>query len=146
MCIMIQTALVFICLRLHIEFTCAVYFSHNSSDYKKFFGNLSSKVEHILPLFPFAEISILGDFEVWVFLSFHQPSCVGSLLLPILHDLVQLVQLYTCIPDHLGDTLNILHVFLACNHSAYIVNVSSPLGYSGHIPISVSCPICPFLL
>ncbi|MPC39686.1 hypothetical protein E2C01_033231 [Portunus trituberculatus] len=45
---------------------CAVYLSPNSSDchYSKFFDYLTSKVEHILSPYPFAEISILGDFSV----------------------------------------------------------------------------------
>ena len=40
------------------------YLSPNSSDYVKFFDYLISKVEHILSHFPYAEISMLGDFNV----------------------------------------------------------------------------------
>ena len=46
------------------KFICAVYLSPNYSDYVKFFDYLTSKVEHILSHFPYAEISILGDFNV----------------------------------------------------------------------------------
>ena len=37
------------------KFICAVYLSSNSSDYIKFFDYLTSKVEYILPHFPYAE-------------------------------------------------------------------------------------------
>ena len=46
------------------KFFCAVYLSPNSSDYRKFFGYLTFKVEYILTLLTFAEISILGDLNV----------------------------------------------------------------------------------
>ena len=45
------------------KFIFAVYLSPNSSNYVKFFDYLNSKVEHILSYFPYAEISILGDFN-----------------------------------------------------------------------------------
>ncbi|MPC67570.1 hypothetical protein E2C01_061746 [Portunus trituberculatus] len=55
----------------------------------------------------------------------------------ILHQLEQLVQH----PDRLGDTSNILELFLISNPFAYTVTLSSPLGSSDHNLISVSCPI-----
>ncbi|XP_063864361.1 uncharacterized protein LOC135102784 isoform X1 [Scylla paramamosain] len=61
----------------------------------------------------------------------------------ILHDLEQLVQHLTHIPDCLRDTPNILHLFLTSNPSAYAVTLSSPLGSSNHNLISVFCPITP---
>ena len=61
----------------------------------------------------------------------------------ILHDLEQLVQHPTRIPDRLGDTSNILDFFLTSNPSAYAVTLSSPLGSSDHNLISVYCPISP---
>ncbi|MPC87157.1 hypothetical protein E2C01_082009 [Portunus trituberculatus] len=48
----------------------------------------------------------------------------------ILHDLEQLVQHPTRIPDRLGDTPNILNLFLTSNPSAYAVTLSSPLNSS----------------
>ncbi|MPC44003.1 hypothetical protein E2C01_037663 [Portunus trituberculatus] len=44
----------------------------------------------------------------------------------------QLVQHPTHIPDRLGDTPNILHLFLTSNPSAYAVTLSSTLGSSDH--------------
>ncbi|MPC34339.1 hypothetical protein E2C01_027724 [Portunus trituberculatus] len=61
----------------------------------------------------------------------------------ILHDLEQLVQHPTRIPDRFGDTPNILDLFLTSNPSAYVVTLSSLLGSSDHNLISVSCPISP---
>ncbi|MPC48072.1 hypothetical protein E2C01_041837 [Portunus trituberculatus] len=47
------------------------------------------------------------------------------------------------IPDSLGDTPNILDLFLTSNPSVYAVTLSSPLGSSNHNLISISCPISP---
>ena len=47
------------------KFICAVYLSPNSSDYVKFFDYLTFNVEYILSHFPYAEISILGDFNIY---------------------------------------------------------------------------------
>ncbi|MPC47081.1 hypothetical protein E2C01_040816 [Portunus trituberculatus] len=112
----------------------------------KFFDYLTSKVEHILSLYPFAEISILREFyihhQLWLSSSFtHYP---GELAFnfAILHDLKQLVQQPTRIPDRLGDTPNILDLFLT-NPLAYAVTLSSPLGSSDHKLIFVLCPISP---
>ncbi|MPC36276.1 hypothetical protein E2C01_029729 [Portunus trituberculatus] len=79
-----------------IKFICAVCLYPNSSDYNKFFDYLSSKVEHILSLYPSVEISMPGDFNL------HHQLCHSSPFIdhpdelvfnfPILHDLEQLVQ------------------------------------------------------
>ncbi|MPC56762.1 hypothetical protein E2C01_050728 [Portunus trituberculatus] len=61
----------------------------------------------------------------------------------IIHDLEQLVQHPTHIPDSHGDTLNILDLFLTSDPSACAVTLSSPLSSSNHNLISVSCPIFP---
>ena len=52
-------------------------------------------------------------------------------------------QFPTRIPDRLGDTPNILYLFLTSNHSGYSVKLSSPLGFSDHNLISVTCSITP---
>ncbi|MPC45069.1 hypothetical protein E2C01_038754 [Portunus trituberculatus] len=51
------------------KFICAVYLSPNSSDYSKFFDYLTSKAEHILFFYPFAEISMFTTS-----FGFHLPS------------------------------------------------------------------------
>ncbi|MPC58129.1 hypothetical protein E2C01_052124 [Portunus trituberculatus] len=126
---------------------CAACLSPNSSDYSKFFDYLTSKVGHILSLYPFAEISMLGDFNVhhllWLFSPFTDHPGELAFNFAILHDLEQLVQRPTRIPDRLGDTPKILDLFLTSNPSAYAVTLSSPLGSSDHNLISVSCPISP---
>ncbi|MPC48268.1 hypothetical protein E2C01_042036 [Portunus trituberculatus] len=55
----------------------------------------------------------------------------------------QLVQHPTRIPDCLGDTPNILDLFLISNPSADAVTLDSQLGSSDHNLISVSCPFSP---
>ncbi|MPD03568.1 hypothetical protein E2C01_099209 [Portunus trituberculatus] len=95
-------------------------------------------------LYPFAEISILEDFNVhhhlWLSSPFTNHRGELAFTFAILHDLKQLVQHLTRIPDRLGDKPNI---YLTSNLSAYAVTLSSPLGSSNHNPISVSCPISP---
>ncbi|MPC86688.1 hypothetical protein E2C01_081524 [Portunus trituberculatus] len=101
------------------------------------FCNIQS-VEHI-------EISILGNFNVhhqlWLSFLFTDHPDELSFDFAIFHDLEQLVQHPTRIPDHLGDTPNIFYLFLTSNSSAYAVTLSSPLGSSNHNLISVTCPI-----
>ena len=124
-----------------------LYISPNSSDYVKFFDYLTSKVEYILSHFPHAEISILGDFNVhhqlWISSSFTDQPGEQIFNFAILHDLEQMVQFPTRIPDRLGDTPNILDLFLTSKTSAYSVKFSSPLSSSDHNLISVSCFITP---
>ncbi|MPC41753.1 hypothetical protein E2C01_035357 [Portunus trituberculatus] len=98
------------------KFICAVYLFPNSSDYSKFFDYLTSKVEHILSLYLFVEISIGGDFivhhQLWLSSPFTDHPGELAFNFAILHDLEQLVQHTTCISDRLGDTPNILDLFL----------------------------------
>ncbi|MPC21841.1 hypothetical protein E2C01_014842 [Portunus trituberculatus] len=78
---------------------------------------------------PFAEFSILGDFNVY-----HSLEFPGELTFnfAILHDPEQVVQYPTRISDRLGDTLNILDIFLTSKPSTYADTLSSPLGSSDH--------------
>ncbi|MPC56030.1 hypothetical protein E2C01_049978 [Portunus trituberculatus] len=106
----------------------------------------ATDIKHILS-YPFAEISILGDFNVhhqlWLSSPFTDHPGKLSFNFAIPHDLEQLVHHPTRIPDHLGDTPNILDLFLTSNPSAFAVTLSSLLGSSDHNLISVSCPISP---
>ena len=138
-------------LRLNCQFTtkflCVAYRSPNSSDYVKFFEYLTSKVEQILTNFIFGAISILGDFNVYHQLllssSFTDQPGEQGFNFAIIHDLEQLVQHLTHIPDHSGDAPNNLNLFLTSNPSAYSVKLSSPLDSSDHHFTSVSYPITP---
>ncbi|KAL7640067.1 UNVERIFIED_CONTAM: hypothetical protein RMT77_009481 [Armadillidium vulgare] len=98
------------------KFICSVYLSPNSTDYKKFFDYLNSKIEHILSSSPFSEIIILGDFNVhhrqWLSSSSHDPAGELAFNFSVQNNLEQLVQLPTRIPDRLGDEPNILDLFL----------------------------------
>ena len=113
------------------KYSCAAYLSPNSSVYVKFFDNLTSKVEYILSPFPYAEISILGDFNVlhqrW--LSFLSPTNLvnkPSFNFAILYDLEKLLQFPIRNPDRIEDTPNIIDFFLTSNPAAYSVKISSP--------------------
>ncbi|MPC38951.1 hypothetical protein E2C01_032469 [Portunus trituberculatus] len=98
------------------------------------------RVEHILSLYPFAKISILGDSNVhhqlWLSSPFTDHPGELTFSFPILHDLEQLEQHPTRNPDHLGGTLNILDLFFTSNPSAYAVILSFSLGSSKSCPIS----------
>ncbi|MPC45326.1 hypothetical protein E2C01_039022 [Portunus trituberculatus] len=73
------------------------------------------------------EISILGDFNVhhqlWLSSHFSDHPSELAFNFAILHDLEQLVQHPTCIPDRLGDTPIILDLLLTSNPSAYAVGL-----------------------
>ena len=86
------------------KYICAAYLSPNSSDYVKFFNYLTYKVEYIISHFTYAEISILEDFNVHhqLLSCFTDQPGVQAFNFAILHDLEQLVQFPTHIPDHLG--------------------------------------------
>ena len=122
------------------KYICAVYLSPNSSDYVKFFDYMTSKLQYILSHFPYADIYIF-DFNVhlqlWLSSSFTDESGEQAFNFAILHDLEQLVQLPTHFPDRLGNTHNILDLFLTSNPSAYCVKLFSPLGSCDHKLVSV---------
>ena len=128
------------------KYICAVYLSPNSSDYVKFFDYLTSKVGYILSHFPYAEISILRDFNVhhqlWLSSSFTDQSGEQAFNFAILHDLEQWVQFPSCIPDR-PPCRHAQHSWSFPNLSAYSVKPSSPLGSSNHNLISITCSITP---
>ena len=73
---------------------------------------MTSKVEYILSHFPYAKISILGDFNVhpqlWLSSSFVDQPGEQAFNFDIFYELDQLVQFPIRIPDRLGDMPNIL--------------------------------------
>ncbi|MPC41181.1 hypothetical protein E2C01_034766 [Portunus trituberculatus] len=90
-------------------------------------------------------MSILEDFNLlhqhWLTSPFTDHLGELAFNFAIFHDLEQLVQHPTRIPDSHGDTPSNLDLFLIPNPSAYAVTLSSPLGSSYHNLISVFCPI-----
>ncbi|MPC48947.1 hypothetical protein E2C01_042734 [Portunus trituberculatus] len=131
--------------------TCSRAHALKSSEFSTIWFRLNThsltKFIYAVCLTPLTIISILGDFNVHHQLWHSSPYTdhPGELAfnLAILHDLEQLVQHPTRIPDRLGDTLNILVLFFSFNLSTYAVTLSSPLGSSDHNLISVSGPISP---
>lgn len=88
---------------------------------------------------------ILEDFRVhhqlWLSTSSADKPGEQSYFFSLFNDLVQLAQHPTIIADHLGDTLNTRHLFLAFKPSSYFVKLPSPLRSFDHSFISVSRPI-----
>ena len=72
-------------------------------------------MENIQSHFPYAEVSILADFNVhhqlWLSSYFTDQPGEQTFNFIIPYDLDQLVQFSTRIPDRLGDTPNILDLF-----------------------------------
>ena len=103
-------------------------------------------MQYILSHFPYSEISILRDFNVhhqlWLSSFTDQPG-EQTFNLAFLHNLEQLLQFPTRIRDRIGDTPNILDLFLTSKPSAYSVKLSSQLDSSDHNLISVTCSIAP---
>ena len=99
-------------------------------------------MKYILSHFSYAEIFILGDFNVhrklWLSSSFTDQSGQQTFNFTIFHDLEQLVQFPIRIPKRIGDTPNILDLFLTSNPSTYSVKLSSPLGSSNFISLTCS--------
>ena len=83
--------------------------------------------------------------QLWLSSSFTDQPGEQSFNFAILHELEQMVQFPKRLPDCLGDTPNILDLFLTSNPSAYSVKLSSPLGSSNHNLISLTCSITPVL-
>ena len=112
----------------------------------KFVDYITSTVEHILIHSPFAENSVLGNFNVhhqqWLSSPFTDQPGEQAFRFAILHDLEQLLKHHTRIPDRLGDMQNILDFFLTSNPSAYSVKLFFPLSSSDHNLISASCLMC----
>ncbi|MPC99518.1 hypothetical protein E2C01_094937 [Portunus trituberculatus] len=83
---------------------------------------------------------IVSGMEAYIPHSFSQPK-LSKLWFKTAYShakLVQLVQHPTRIPERLGDTPNILDLFLTSNPSAYAVTLSSRLGSSNHNLILLS--------
>ncbi|MPC46012.1 hypothetical protein E2C01_039719 [Portunus trituberculatus] len=103
--------------------------------------NLTSKVEHNLSLYPFAQILILRDFNVHhqLWLSSPFTDLPGELAFNflIIHDLDQLVQHPTRIPDRLGDTVT-RPTFLISSSPLTLLLMLSPFHLRWAPPITIS--------
>lgn len=144
MCAILQSLISWVFHRLS-RTTAWVTFKINSyllyiSYYRKFFNCLTSKMKHILTLFPFADVFILGDFSIhyqlWFFFSFIE--YLGELPsnLSILFEWDQVVQHFTCNAQHIWHFLNLW----SCLCSYTIISIGLLRSVSVK---SASCPFAP---
>ena len=122
---------------------------------QKFFILLTPLTDRLQPLTLHRKVASLAIFncyfhvnfnvhhQLWLSFSFTDKPGEQAFKSAILHDLEQLVQFPTHIPDRLGDMPNIFYLFLISNPSAYSVKHSYPLGSFDHNLISVTCSIAP---
>ncbi|MPC44111.1 hypothetical protein E2C01_037775 [Portunus trituberculatus] len=126
---------------------CAFFVSSNSSDYSKFFDYLTSKEEHTLSLYPFEDISIPGDFNVYHQLWLSSPSADHPAELAfsfaIIHDLEQLVRSKLCPWYRLDGTGRTSHASLAARSPAEFTGpkttpsvTSRSVGVGGPVPLA----------
>ena len=96
-------------------------------------------MDHILSMYPFAEISFLGDFNVHHQLLVFSPitNHPGELAFNfgILHDLEQLVQCPDRIPDRLGVLSRLCQFF---SFPSSVNSVWSPLRMYGEVQLTQS--------
>ena len=100
------------------KFICTLYCSPKSTNHELLFDHLSKTIDTITLQCPRSEITIHGDFNVynpnWLTHSPHIASLAGrdAGAFAIVNGLSQLVSEPTRIPDHSGDKVNIIDLFL----------------------------------
>ena len=132
----------------HLAFICVLYRSPNDNSCAEMFEHLSSQVDHINQRYPSAEVIILGDFNVhnksWLTHSNKtDPEGIMAEHFAISHNLTQLVNEPTRIPDISSHFANTLDLFLTSDPEKYSLQVNAPLGNSDHCLLTASHLILP---
>ena len=132
----------------HLAFVCSVYRSPNDNNHAQMFEHLSSQIDHINQRYPSAEVIILGDFNVhnksWLTHSNKtDPEGIMAEHFAISHNLTQLVNEPTRIPDVSSHFANTLDLFLTSDPEKYSLQVNAPLGNSDHCLVTASHLILP---
>ena len=126
---------------------CFCYCSGDHFDYVSFFEYLTSCHESLLTSHPHAEILYIGDFNVHHTEWLNSPRTdVGgneALAFSILHEMEQIIEHPTHVPDRHDQARNTLDLFFTFNPSNYSYTISSPLGTADHSVISVSSSFSP---
>lgn len=128
------------------KFICCLYRPPSEHQYERLFSNLGNRIDFLQINYPTAEITIVGDFNVhnidWLKHS-NKNDDEGreAETFAISHNLTQLVDEPTRIPDRQGDFASLLDLFLTSNPDLYTVTVQPPLGSSDHNLISATCEL-----
>lgn len=122
-----------------------LYRSHNGDDETtRLFRYLSRATDDAQEQFPSAEMVVLGDFnahhELWLGSSKTDHAGRAAHAFALTHDLTQLVNQPTRIPDVASHAPSLLDLLLASHPAGYRVTVSAPLGTSDHCLVGSSVP------
>ena len=133
----------YICLRfiLHSNSKIIFFIYRSPSANSDIFSVISDKIDSALLAYPNSEIVVAGDFNIhheqWLTHSSSTDTAgQAAFNFSISHNLTQLVNFPTHIPDHHGDRSNTLDLFLTSHPDLYDISSSSPLGSSDHAVIT----------
>ena len=122
---------------------CFCYCSPDHTDYPAFFQYLTSCHEALLTSHPHAEVLYMGDFNVhhieWLHSNTTDVGGREAFDFSISHELEQIIQHPTRVPDRHSDRANILDLFFTSNPQNYTYAILPPLGSSDHVLVNVSC-------
>ncbi|MEL7065004.1 MAG: endonuclease/exonuclease/phosphatase family protein, partial [Bacteroidota bacterium] len=125
-----------ICLPTKTIIICFCYCPYSNFDHLPFFHYLSTCHESLQTSHPNAEILYIGDFNVhhteWLSSTHNDAGGREAYHFSLLHDLEQIIQHPTRIPDRHDQASNILDLFFTSNPHFYNPSISSPLGNSDH--------------
>ena len=136
----------YLCFQLALQHSMLYFFFINqspSSSSCSVFHSISSNIDEVLLINPFANVFVFGDFNV------HHKDCLtysggtdrpGELCynLSISNDLTQMVNFPTRIPDCDSLSPALSYLFISSDTSISSTMVSPPLGNSDHVVVSVS--------
>ena len=133
----------FISLRLILPSSSKiVFFIYRSpSANSNIFSVISDQIDKALIAHPNTEIVVAGDFNIhhneWLTHStFTDAPGIAAFNLSISHNLTQLINFPTRIPDRQGDKSNTLDLFLTSHPDHYNISCVSPLGSSDHVVVN----------
>ncbi|XP_026320838.1 uncharacterized protein LOC113230944 [Hyposmocoma kahamanoa] len=132
----------------HSRVYVCVYRSHNGDmETTRLMDHLSRVADDAQERFPLAELVFLGDFnahhELWLSSSKTDHAGRTAHAFALTHDLTQLVNQPTRIPDIVGHAPSLLDLLLTNRPAGYRVEVRAPLGSSDHCLVSSKVPLDP---
>ncbi|CAH0404519.1 unnamed protein product [Chilo suppressalis] len=122
-----------------------LYRSHTGdAETTRLFDHLSRVADDAQAQFPNAELVFLGDFNahhgLWLGSSKTDHAGISAHAFALTHDLTQLVDQPTRIPDIASQAPSLLDLLLTTHPQEYQIVVRAPLGSSDHCLISVKVP------
>lgn len=135
-------------LGIHSRVYVCVYRPHKGDmETTRLINHLSRVADEAQERFPLAELVFLGDFnahhELWLSSSKTDHAGRTAHAFALTHDLTQLVNQPTRIPDVVGHAPSLLDLLLTSRPAGYRVEVRAPLGSSDHCLVSSKVPLAP---